>query len=212
MSASTHTTIRFERRQGAIAQPDRRRHKRFRKALGGRYLRVETKQEFACEVVDISVGGARLIAPEKPEVDERIVVYFDELGGYEGRVARVSDDGFAIEFTASQRRRQKLAAQITWFVNRHELSSAEQRRPRHDRVAVPPKPVSLALEDGSIVQVHVIDISISGASVAMKERPPVGSTVIIDNLPAEVVRHHARGIGVEFAQIQEFEAIRNQFS
>ena len=79
------------------------------------------KQEFPCKLNDISVGGVSVMAPVEVEVGERIVAYFDEIGGIEGHVVRLFEGGFAIRLTASQHKRDKLAAQITWLINHADL-------------------------------------------------------------------------------------------
>ncbi len=212
MSAMTQLTTRPEHLKGATHRSEARRYKRFDLPLLGRFLRVLTREEFTCRLIDISVGGASLMSDAQLEVGETVVMYFDELGGLEGEVLRSVAGGFAINFAASHRRRQKLAAQITWLLNRHELAAADQRRTGHERVALAPKPIQIQLEDGSTIQHDVLDVSISGASIAMAARPAIGSKLVVGKLPAKVVRHHSRGIGVEFIYTQQFDLIRQAFS
>jgi len=52
---------------------------------------------------------------------------------------------------------------------------------------------------------------LSGASIATEARPPIGSEVFLGKLKARVMRHHDRGIGVRFLDIQEPEAIKRHF-
>lgn len=204
-------TTRPEHLKGATHRSEVRRYKRVDMPLLGRYLRRITREEFTCRLVDISIGGAGLYAEAAPQVDETVVIYFDELGGLEGEVVRSVDGNFAINFTASHRRRQKLAAQITWLMNRHELALADQRRTGHERIALAPKPVSIKLEDGSTVDHNVIDVSVSGASIDMPSRPEIGTKLTVGKLPAKVVRHHNRGIGIEFLTPHHFDLIREEF-
>jgi hypothetical protein len=211
MSGMVQLKVRPEHLKGAINGSERRRYKRFEVTLLGRYLRVLTKQEFTCRLMDISVGGASLMCDTPPQIGEMVVVQFEEIGGLEGTVARAVPGGFAVQFSATHRRRQKLAAQITWLLNRHELAAADQRRPGHDRIALSPKPARLELQDGKALECNVIDVSISGASVEMAERPPIGSTLVLGRYPVKVVRHHSRGIGVEFSYVQQFETIQEDF-
>jgi len=211
MSGMTQLKVRPEHLKGAVHRPDRRRYRRFEVALLGRFMRVLTKEEATCRLLDISIGGASIMADIAPQRDESVIVYFDELGGLEGTVTRTVPGGFALEFNATHRRRQKLAAQITWLLNRHELAAADQRRPGHDRIAIAPRPVRIEFADGSVLDRNVLDVSISGASIDIDERPPIGTPVQVGRLPAKVVRHHQRGIGVEFSHIQRFETIRDDF-
>jgi hypothetical protein len=54
----------------------------------------------------------------------------------------------------------------------------------------------------------VLDVSISGASVGTEVRPPVGSEVVLGRLRARVVRHHSEGLGLEFLDTQNPDAVR----
>ncbi|MGI9475900.1 MAG: PilZ domain-containing protein [Hyphomicrobiaceae bacterium] len=211
MSAMNQLTTRPEHIKGATNISEVRRYKRVDLTLLGRYLRRITREEFTCRLSDISIGGAGLYAEAAPQVGETIVVYFDELGGLEGEVVRSEAGNFAINFTASHRRRQKLAAQITWLINRHELALADQRRAGHERIALARKPVEIKLEDGSSVDHNVLDVSISGASIDMPTRPAIGTTLTVGKLPAKVVRHHNHGVGVEFITSHHFDFIREEF-
>ena len=211
MSGMTKLKVRPEHLRGASPPPDRRRYRRFGITLLGRYMRSLTKEEYTCRLVDISIGGASLLSDTAPQTGESVIIYFDEIGGLEGTVTRTVAGGFAVQFAASHRRRQKLAAQLTWILNRHELAAADQRRAGHERIAVAPKPIRIEMEDGTVVERNVLDVSISGASVDIAERPPIGSKIILGRLPAKVVRHHDRGVGVEFSSVQHFETIREDF-
>jgi hypothetical protein len=187
---------------------DQRRHVRFPLALLGRFMRAN-KHEYPCKLNDISVGGIAVTSPVAVDLDERIVAYFDEIGGLEGTVVRVFDGGFALRLKATQHKREKLAAQITWLVNRGSLAGIDGRR--HERIAVPNKTSTLKLGDGSVVDCRVLDVSLSGASIATDARPPVGSEVMFGKLRCRVMRYHERGIGVQFLDIQDPEALRRYF-
>ncbi len=187
---------------------DRRRYPRFPMALLGRFMRA-SKQEYPGKLHDISVGGAAIMSPIEPELGERIVASFDQIGVIEGTVVRLIPGGFAIQLTATQHKREKLAAQITWLINRHELTSAEDRR--HERIAVAHKLTTLKLADGILVEARLLDVSISGASVGTNARPPIGADVLVGRLNARVMRHHDQGIGVQFVDIQDPEALRRHF-
>ena len=190
--------------------PDRRRHKRAQLTLLGRFMR-SSKSEYPCRLIDISVGGAKISSPVAVDIGERIVVYFDNLGGLEGQVTRITKDGFAMEFAATVRRRQKLAAQITWLINQKELDKADLRRPGHERINLQNLTIRVQLEDGETEDCDAIDVSISGASLESTMRPRIGSQILVGKLRAKVARHHDRGFGVAFVDIQRVDAIRRYF-
>jgi hypothetical protein len=208
MSPGPASSLRLPTRPDARIVPDRRRHKRFPLALLGRFMRAN-KQEFPCRLSDVSVGGAAIMAPIEVEAGERIVAYFDEIGGLEGEVVRIFDGGFAIALRASQHKREKLAAQITWLLNKDEIGGTAGRR--HTRLEVMNKTSTLKLPDGSSVDCKVLDVSLSGASIGTEARPLIGDVVMFGKLRCKVMRYHDRGIGVQFLDIPDPEALRRYF-
>lgn len=176
---------------------ERRRHQRVRVQLYGRYM-LEDRREFTCQTMELSPGGLSVTAPTPGKVGERVVVYLDHLGRVEGRVARLVEGGFAIAFTATARKRDKLAAQLTWLANRHALGLPEDRR--HERM-VPRNPRGvLTLPEGRQVTVRIIDVSLSGAALSTELRLPVGAALTIGRTPARVVRPLEGGFAVEFVR------------
>ena len=120
---------------------------------------------------------------------ERVIAYVDHLGRLEGKIARAIDNGFAMTISASARKRDKLAAQLTWLANRNILNLPEDRR--HGRFA-PRNPLArMILPNGINVACRVIDLSESGAAIAIAPdlRPAVGSVVTIGKAQGRVVRH-----------------------
>lgn len=192
----------------ARIEPDRRRHRRVPLTLLGRFMRAN-KQEYPCKLIDISVGGVALMSPTSVEDGEGIVVYLDQIGGLVGVVARQFAGGFALQLKATQHKREKLAAQITWLINRHELEPTDARR--HERIVPKNCESSLTLEDGSSMPCQILDVSISGASIAIDEPPPLGSVVWLGKLRSRVVRLHKQGVGVRFVDIQQPTALRRYF-
>src|SRR6266550_1246638 len=139
---------------------ERRRFQRVRVNLLGRYM-LSDRREFPCQVTDMSPGGMALIAPVAGKVGERVIAYVDHVGRLEGVIARPLPNGFAMTIGATLRKRDKLAAQLTWLANRHILGLPEDRR--HGRVT-PRNPAGrLILANGVNIACRVIDISQSGA-------------------------------------------------
>jgi hypothetical protein len=208
MALSNTQAVRQPESLGSKVALDRRRHKRISVTLLGRFMRTSTKQEYPCKLIDISVGGAALVAPVDVEDGERIVAYFDVLGGIEGTVARRFDGGFAMKFIVTQHKREKLAAQLTWLGNRTELGGAERR---HERIAPKKAESTLKLADDISVACEVLDVSISGASIKTEARPELGQEILLGKLRGRVVRHHDKGIGIQFIDIQAPTALRRYF-
>ena len=103
---------------------ERRRFQRVRVNLLGRYMLTD-RREYPCQVVNMSPGGMALIAPVCGQVAERVIAYVDHVGRLEGVIARHFENGFAMTIAATSRKRDKLAAQLTWLANRHILGLPE---------------------------------------------------------------------------------------
>ena len=181
---------------------DRRRYQRVKVNLLGRYMLAD-RREFPCQVVNMSPGGMALIAPVSGAPGERVIAYVDHIGRLEGVVTRHVPNGFAMTVVATARKRDKLAAQLTWLANRHILGLPEDRR--HSRVTPSTPTAQLILPNESSVVVRVTDISQSGAAIRSEHRPEVGAPVTVGNTPARVIRHLDDGVAVEFLRIQHLD-------
>jgi hypothetical protein len=207
---AVHSSIIREALQLADAAKsgDLRKHRRLPLALHGRFMRAD-RNEYTCELKNISVGGAAVVTPNSPEIGERVVVYLDHLGGLEGTVARVFPDGFAFAFKVTEHKREKLAAQIMWLINRDEFPDQAGRL--HERIGAGGRRTTLKVEEGVIIDVELLDLSASGASLGTPARPPIGSLVIAGKSRAIVRRHHEHGIGLQFLTLLSPEALRESF-
>jgi len=178
---------------------ERRRFQRVKVNLLGRYM-LGDRREYPCQVVNMSPGGMAVFAPVFPQIGERVIAYIDHVGRLEGVCTRLFDNGFASTIAATARKRDKLAAQLTWLANRHLLASPEDRR--HGRFA-PRNPMTmLVLPNGVNIGCRLIDVSLSGAAVATDQRPPLGALVTIGKVQGRVVRHLDEGFAVEFLRLQ----------
>jgi PilZ domain len=188
---------------------ERRRFQRVRVDLLGRYM-LPDRREFPCQVVDMSPGGMALIAPVIGQPGERVIAYVDHLGRLEGHVARILQNGFAMTISATPRKRDKLAAQLTWLANRNILGLPEDRR--HGRT-MPRNPITrLVLPNGLNVSVRIIDVSQSGAGIATDQRPPIGTLVTLGKVQGRVVRHLEDGFAVEFTRLQHLDFLDDAMS
>jgi len=190
---------------------ERRRYRRVRIGLEGRFMRQD-RTEHPCTLSDISVAAAALTTPVRMTPGERVVCYLNEIGRIEGPVYRVLDTGFVVTIEATDYRRNKMAAQLMWLINREALDPAMQRREGHDRIPVNTAAKTLALPDGTTEECRVLDISISGAAVDCQARPAVGSLVQLANLRGRVVRVVETGIAIEFIDIQRPHTLRKKFA
>ncbi|HVI28203.1 PilZ domain-containing protein [Hansschlegelia sp.] len=187
---------------------ERRRHQRVKVALLGRYM-LTSRREYPCQTLDMSPGGLALIAPVPAQPGERVVAYLDHIGRIEGVMVRPIANGFAMTVTATIRKRDKLAAQLTWLANRSILGLPEDRR--HERLVPRNARSVLITEDGAEHECRVIDVSLSGAAININLDLPIGTPVTLGRTAARVVRHFERGLAVEFTRTQNLEALQEEF-
>ena len=183
---------------------EHRRYQRVKVDLLGRYM-LEDRREFPCQVVNMSPGGMAVIAPVGGKTGDRVIAYVDHLGRLEGQVARSFENGFAMTIAATARKRDKLAAQLTWLANRNILGLPEDRR--HGRFAPRNPAARLIMPNGLNVGCRIIDLSQSGAGIATDERPAIGALVTLGKVQARVVRHLEDGFAVEFTRLQHSDFI-----
>src|SRR5262245_5199792 len=178
---------------------ERRRFQRVRVNLLGRYM-LPDRREFPCQVTDMSPGGMAVVAPVGGKIGERVIAYVDHVGRLEGAIARQFQNGFAMTVSATTRKRDKLAAQLTWLANRHILNLPEDRR--HGRFTPRNPSARLILPNGLNLACRVIDLSASGAALKTDQRPEIGALITIGKATARVVRHLEDGFAVEFTRLQ----------
>ena len=168
------------------------------------------RREFPCQVINMSPGGLAMLAPGIGNVGDRVVAYLDHIGRVEGKIARIIDNGFAMTVGVTARKRDKMAAQLTWLANRDILNLPEDRR--HDRVA-PRYPFAIVtLENNQKITCRVIDVSMSGAAIASDYRPPLQSLVMIGRIPGRVVRNLDDGFALEFTHEHPADTLEDSIS
>jgi hypothetical protein len=185
---------------------ERRRHQRVRVNLLGRYMLAD-RREFPCQVTNMSPGGMAIIAPVSGQIGERVIAYVDHVGRLEGVISRLFENGFAMTVAATIRKRDKLAAQLTWLANRHILNLPEDRR--HGRFTPKNPAARLVLPSGLNVSCRVIDLSASGAALKTDQRPEIGALVTVGKTAGRVVRHLEEGIAVEFTRLQHADFVED---
>lgn len=176
------------------------RFQRVKVSILGRYMLAD-RREFPCQVLEMSPGDAVVIAPVPGIEGERIIAYLDHIGRIEGTILKQVDGGFLMDIAATPRKRDKMAAQLTWLANKDVLNLPEDRR--HERVVPDLRHSTVVLDDGRRYNCKIIDISLSGAAIELDVRPAMGTPITLGRMRARVVRHFQNGVAVEFAAAQE---------
>lgn len=196
--------------RSAFASPSRMSEERYQRvtvSILGRYMLAD-RREFPCQVLSMSPGDAVVIAPVAGIVGEKVIAYLDHLGRIEGALLSQIEGGFVMDIAASPRKRDKMAAQLTWLANKDLLNLPEDRR--HERVVPDIRHSTVVLDDGRRYNCKIIDISLSGAAVELDVRPAMGTPITLGRMRARVVRHFQNGVAVEFASAQEMLTVVQQ--
>jgi hypothetical protein len=187
---------------------EKRRFQRVKVNLLGRFM-LPNRREYPCQVVNMSPGGAKIVSPVSGQPGDRIIAYLDHIGRIEGRLVRVFDGGFAMTINATERKRDKLAAQLTWLANRGELSLPEDRR--HDRMELRDPTSQVVLPDERRYPCRIVDMSMSGAAVSADICPAIGTPVVLGRTRGRVIRHLDGGFAIEFSTVQTIDTLTEQF-
>lgn len=172
--------------------------------LEGRLMR-EDYSEQKCKIGRMSPALASFICASQPKIGERIVSYVDQVGRLEGIVSHINQDCFEVVINATPRKQGKLAAQLTWLANKHEMQDADDRR--HEREYVGDQNSEIRLEDGRTYPCKIIDLSVSGAAFEVSIRPEIGTIVWLGSMKGHIVRHFDTGISMEFSSVRQSVAV-----
>lgn len=196
-----HQQVQTSATPGAAMQ---RAFQRVSVNVSGR-LMLSDHEEYPCAVIDMSPGDVSFTCIARPAMGERVIAYIDHIGRLEGHVLDISNGGFVMSVNATDRKREKLAAQLTWIANKHELGLPEDRR--HDRLAPRNTRSEITLEDGTRYACRIMDLSLSGAAVDTEIRPLLGTAIRLGNMRGRVVRHFMEGVAIEFNSVQSRETL-----
>jgi hypothetical protein len=189
------------------ARAEASKFQRVKVSVLGRYMLAD-RREFPCQILEMSPGDALVIAPVSGSAGEKVIAYIDHVGRIEGTILNQVEGGFLMDIAASPRKRDKMAAQLTWLANKDILNLPEDRR--HERIVPDIRHSTVVLDDGRRYNCKIIDISLSGAAVELDVRPAMGTPVTLGRMRARVVRHFQNGVAVEFASAQEMLTVIQQ--
>ena len=130
-----------------------------------------------------------------PASNQRIILMINGIGRMEGVVVRSDGDEFSLRFSATDRKRDKLADTITWRFNKDRRGLDEDRQ-------APRKPgrgrAKIRFADGVVIHANVLDVSVTGAAFECLERPKVNEPVRVGEMSGRVARILDNGFAVVF--------------
>ncbi len=153
-----------------------------------------------CEVLNISVGGAKIRLAEPVEVASQVRLRIERVGEFSGRVAWRDGTILGIEF---QHQLTQIARVVEDILN-EDVSRAERRR--HPRTSV--LWVGRLLCQGQSTDCRILNISLGGAKIH-PEKPINGGPKVILNIDrfgqiaGSIVWQDVEHLGIEFLDERE---------
>ncbi len=181
---------------------DKRKHRRIALPLSIKML-LQDGRESEAIVRDISAGGVAVLSEERPEENSSIVLYVEDVGRLEGSVVRHHTHGFAVSFSASKQKQDKVADKLTWVANKARLGLSD------DGLAVAgvaANAAELALADGSSIDCRIVGLSLNGATIHVSPKPAIGQNIVLGRMQGVITHHLPDGVGIEFTGASDVRA------
>ncbi len=181
--------------------------------LFGRYMRPD-REEFPCQLASIDETQVTVITRGEADFGERLVLYLDEVGRFEGEVIHRSSSGFTLGLSLSSSQVERLQQRLDWLRNKDSGDGGDDGddQRRHARYQPSDAASYLNLPDGRAYPCEIIDISVSGAAVRVDVIPAVGTYVMIGKMRGRVTRIHGEGIGIEFVKMLDTAGLKSSFN
>jgi len=166
--------------------------------------------EFLCMVTALSKDRMTIEASVDGEVGQTVIVYINELGRLEGKIARLTAKGFSASLSVTTLAAAKFAERFLKMAADNELHFIPERR-REPRVGL--DGVEVGIEGPKARRCRIANISALGAEIAIGDnKPEIGNLIKIGNMRAKVVRHSEAGIAVEFTDNADNPKMADRFA
>lgn len=166
--------------------------------LAGKIFLPATETTLDCTVTNLSTGGAGFWCAEPVAPETAMVLYVDGFGRFAGISTHECEGEVGVKFSCHEAKRERLEQALAAFVK--DGMKTVTRLRRSERIKPGDTLEFFSLPSGETVPCTLLDISLKGASLFTGVRPPVGEVIHLGLTRGWVVRHHAKGIGVQFLE------------
>jgi hypothetical protein len=174
---------------------NRRKYESSAVSLDGRLFVPAENGEQSCQVVDLSAGSARVICEDVPPPSTYVILYVDGFGRFPAVTTCYHDGAIAMRFDLSEKRREKLTAQIGIYLKAGIAGVTSLRR--HTRTPTPAE-ITFRRESGEEIACNIRDLSLRGAFLETDCQPPLGEVIVVGPYRGGVIRHEAQGFAIQF--------------
>lgn len=162
---------------------------------------LENKQECKGVLNNISAGGVRIEAETIPKLDEKIILYIEDIGRFEGYVIRVDEGSFAIKMLLSATKSKRLEVSLdAFFQDKKPNAQLSGRRTgvldrrSQDRIGVDAGEKLIGkTEAGKTFEYTIKAISLSGIDICTNHKLTLGENVTIGKTNGYVARENNDG-------------------
>jgi hypothetical protein len=193
--AQTPSIENIRARRKPVSEP--REFDRTPLTLHGIYS-LDGDKDRSCVVLDVSPGGACVMAAEIPAMGTQIKLNITSLGIIEGKVVRCTDIDFSVKFSTFAQKPGKLAVSIARHFNCARLGLIDRTIADGASGTNEASQHSLILPDGRRLDTEIMDISLAGVAYTSDTAPDLGATVRVGSLTGTVIRHLENGFAVTF--------------
>ncbi|HTR58187.1 MAG TPA: hypothetical protein VMM27_08430 [Casimicrobiaceae bacterium] len=156
-----------------------------------------SKTESDGVVTELSPDGATVQLRAHLDVSTDLVLYVEGFDRFSSSVVRVGQDHVRVRFHGSLLKRDRTAARIEAHLKGEAVPQARQ---------APSNGIgshrTFVRQNGATAEFEVIDISLLGAALKSRCRPPIGEVITIGTTESRVARYLDGGFAVEFIRPQ----------
>lgn len=184
-------------RKTAVAQPseDPREVRLKNASLPAKIFLPASETEIDGVVTELTPDGATISLPDHLDVSTELVLYVEGFDRFSSSVVRIGQDHVRVRFFGSALKRERTAAKIEAHL---KGESAPHARPGPSQGLASHR--TFTRQSGATAEFEVIDISLLGAALRSRCRPPIGEIITIGTTEGRVARYLDGGFAVEFVR------------
>lgn len=182
-------------KEGAV---ERRVFPRLKSCINARLL-INQERDGEGVLYNFSASGAAVKSNASVALGDQVVLHLEGGSRFEGAVARVFEDGFALEFGMCESKRRRLINALEpKLKDQEEITSLSIRHRMAERIGGLRMKTVCHTESGEI-ECRLVDVSLTGAALETDAALSVGDDIMIGQTRGKVIRRDGSVYGVQFA-------------